>query len=155
MEDENPLHSLSEKLKTYLPQMKIRTWEDFAELTLEELLNIKDIGLNDIRIISRRLHLINLGMHVPREKLNDYYQRTKNLSFEQHFKKQYLKTSIQDFLRGQNRAINALNRAGIKTLEDLISKTVYELITIKGIGGRSLNPVIRKVRAKGYNFADE
>lgn len=47
------------------------------------------------------------------------------------------------------RIINSLNRAGIKTIEDLISLKRSELINIKNMGAKSLAQIEEKLKEKG------
>lgn len=47
------------------------------------------------------------------------------------------------------RIINSLNRAGVKTIEDLISLKRSELINIKNMGAKSLSQIEEKLKEKG------
>jgi DNA-directed RNA polymerase subunit alpha len=47
------------------------------------------------------------------------------------------------------RIINSLNRAGIKTIEDLLSLKRSELISVKNMGAKSLSQIEEKLKEKG------
>lgn len=59
-----------------------------------------------------------------------------------------LKTTVEE-LDLPTRIINSLNRAGIKTIEDLISLKRSELINIKNMGTKSLSQIEEKLKEKG------
>lgn len=59
-----------------------------------------------------------------------------------------LKMTIEEFDL-PTRIINSLNKAGIKTVEDLISLKRAELINIKNMGAKSLGQIEEKLKEKG------
>ncbi len=59
-----------------------------------------------------------------------------------------LKMTIEEFDL-PTRIINSLNKAGIKTVEDLISLKRSELINIKNMGAKSLGQIEEKLKEKG------
>lgn len=59
-----------------------------------------------------------------------------------------LKTTIEE-IDLPTRIINSLNRAGIKTIEDLVSLKRSELINIKNMGAKSLSQIEEKLKEKG------
>lgn len=50
------------------------------------------------------------------------------------------------------RSYNCLKRAGIRTLDDVISKTEDELMLVRNLGRKSLDEVIKKVKEYGYHM---
>ena len=52
------------------------------------------------------------------------------------------------------RAYNCLKRAGINTVQDLISKKEIEVTKIRNLGKKSLKEVIDKVKEMGLKFRD-
>lgn len=52
------------------------------------------------------------------------------------------------------RSFNCLKRAGINTVEDLVNKTEEEMMKVRNLGRKSLEEVINKLEALGFNFND-
>jgi DNA-directed RNA polymerase subunit alpha len=53
------------------------------------------------------------------------------------------------------RSFNCLKRAGINTVEDLISKTEDEMMKVRNLGRKSLEEVINKLAAMGLSLSRE
>lgn len=64
-----------------------------------------------------------------------------------------LETPIEE-IEFSVRAYNCLKRAGIHTVQDLISKKEVEVTKIRNLGKKSLNEVIDKVKELGLKFND-
>ena len=64
-----------------------------------------------------------------------------------------LETPIEE-IEFSVRAYNCLKRAGINTVQDLISKKEVEVTKIRNLGKKSLKEVIDKVKERGLKFRD-
>ena len=53
------------------------------------------------------------------------------------------------------RSFNCLKRAGINTVEDLISKTEDDMMKVRNLGRKSLEEVINKLAMMGLSLASE
>ncbi|MDL2325008.1 DNA-directed RNA polymerase subunit alpha [Ruminococcaceae bacterium OttesenSCG-928-A16] len=53
------------------------------------------------------------------------------------------------------RSFNCLKRAGINTVEDLVSKTEEEMMKVRNLGRKSLEEVIEKLSSLGFTLAKE
>ena len=53
------------------------------------------------------------------------------------------------------RSFNCLKRAGIDTVEDLISRTEEDMIKVRNLGKKSLEEVIQKLRSLGLDLKRE
>ena len=53
------------------------------------------------------------------------------------------------------RSFNCLKRAGINTVEDLISKSEDDMMKVRNLGRKSLEEVINKLAMMGLHLADE
>ena len=53
------------------------------------------------------------------------------------------------------RSYNCLKRAGINTVEDLISKTEEDMMKVRNLGRKSLEEVINKLVALGLSLSEE
>jgi DNA-directed RNA polymerase subunit alpha len=63
---------------------------------------------------------------------------------EKESKEDYLKTRIED-LGLSNRTLNALSKAGIRTVGGLAKKREEDLLLVEGLGGKSLNEIKRSL----------
>ena len=53
------------------------------------------------------------------------------------------------------RSFNCLKRAGINTVEDLISKTEEDMMRVRNLGRKSLEEVVEKLESLGYRLRKE
>ena len=53
------------------------------------------------------------------------------------------------------RSFNCLKRAGINTVEDLISKSEEEMMKVRNLGKKSLEEVIAKLRSLGFDLTSD
>jgi len=51
------------------------------------------------------------------------------------------------------RSYNCLKRAGINTVEDLISRTEEDMMKVRNLGRKSLEEVVNKLKALGLSLA--
>ena len=104
---------------------------------------------------------LSLAAKVMTSHLNlfiDLSEATKNtqvmIEKEESQKVKVLETSIEE-LELSVRSFNCLKRAGIATVEDLISKSESELMKVRNLGKKSLDEVTAKLRDLGLDFAPE
>ena len=69
-------------------------------------------------------------------------------------KQKALETAIED-LDFSVRAYNCLKRAGIHTLQDLVSKSDSDIMKIRNLGKKSLKEVLDKVKELDLTLKDE
>ena len=53
------------------------------------------------------------------------------------------------------RSFNCLKRAGINTVEDLISKTEEDMMKVRNLGRKSLDEVVAKLASLGFTLHKE
>ena len=53
------------------------------------------------------------------------------------------------------RSFNCLKRAGINTVEDLISKSEEDMMKVRNLGRKSLEEVVQKLNSLGFNLREE
>ena len=53
------------------------------------------------------------------------------------------------------RSFNCLKRAGINTVEDLISKSEEEMMKVRNLGRKSLEEVLAKLDALGFSLTPD
>jgi DNA-directed RNA polymerase subunit alpha len=69
-------------------------------------------------------------------------------------KEKILEMTIED-LDLSVRSFNCLKRAGINTVEDLISKTEEDMMKVRNLGRKSLEEVIQKLNSLGFGLQKE
>jgi len=69
-------------------------------------------------------------------------------------KEKVLEMTIEE-LHLSVRSFNCLKRAGINTVEDLISKSEDEMMKVRNLGKKSLEEVIAKLHSLGFNLTKE
>ena len=88
----------------------------------------------------------------------DLSDKTKNTEVmvekEESKKEKVLEMSIEE-LELSVRSFNCLKRAGIATVEDLISKSESEMMKVRNLGKKSFDEVTAKLHSLGLDFAQE
>ena len=95
------------------------------------------------RSMHRRPFLVNLsdeaaGAEIMVEKTNDDKEKALEMTIEE------LDLSVRSF--------NCLKRAGINTVEDLVSKSEEDMMKVRNLGRKSLEEVIWKLAQLGYSL---
>ncbi len=104
---------------------------------------------------------ISLGAKILNEHLNlfvdlsDDAKKTEIMvEREETIKEKVLEMTIEE-LDMSVRSFNCLKRAGIDTVEDLISRTEEDMIKVRNLGKKSLDEVIQKLHSLGLDFKRE
>ena len=88
----------------------------------------------------------------------DLSETTKNtqvmIEKEESKKEKVLEMSIEE-LELSVRSFNCLKRAGIQTVEDLISKSENDMMKVRNLGKKSFDEVTAKLHSLGLDFAQE
>ena len=88
----------------------------------------------------------------------DLSEATKNtqvmIEKEESKKEKVLEMSIEE-LELSVRSFNCLKRAGIATVEDLISKSETDMMKVRNLGKKSFDEVTAKLHSLGLDFAKE
>lgn len=102
---------------------------------------------------------ISLGAKILSEHLNlfiDLSDNAKNAEImvekEETKKEKVLVMTIEE-LDLSVRSYNCLKRAGINTVEDLISRTEEDMMKVRNLGRKSLEEVVNKLKALGLSLA--
>ena len=104
---------------------------------------------------------ISLGAKILNEHLNLFVNLTDEakkaeimVEREETIKEKVLEMTIEE-LDMSVRSFNCLKRAGIDTVEDLISRTEEDMIKVRNLGKKSLEEVIQKLRSLGLDLQKE
>ncbi|NSW91214.1 MAG: DNA-directed RNA polymerase subunit alpha [Firmicutes bacterium] len=102
---------------------------------------------------------ISLGAKILSEHLNlfiDLSEQAKHTEImvekEETKKEKVLEMTIEE-LDLSVRSYNCLKRAGINTVEDLISRTEEDMMKVRNLGRKSLEEVLQKLNALGLSLA--
>ena len=66
-------------------------------------------------------------------------------------KEKVLEMTIEEFDLSV-RSFNCLKRAGINTVDDLISKSEDDMMKVRNLGRKSLDEVVQKLNSLGYDL---
>ena len=127
---------------------RVGTVTDFDKLTIDVTTN-GTIGAKEA---------VSLAAKILNEHLNlfvDLSDEAKNIDImverEETKKEKVLEMTIEE-LDMSVRSFNCLKRAGIDTVEDLISRTEEDMIKVRNLGKKSLEEVIQKLHSLGLDF---
>ena len=103
---------------------------------------------------------VSLGAKVITEHLNlfvdlsaDAYTGDIMVEKDDKGKEKVLEMTIEE-LDLSVRSFNCLKRAGINTVEDLISKTEEEMMKVRNLGRKSLEEVVAKLASLGFGLSE-
>lgn len=124
---------------------------DFDKLSLElwtdGTLNAKEAVSLAARVMTEHL---NLFVHLSEEAVEAEIMVEK----EDDEKEKTLEMTIEE-LDLSVRSFNCLKRAGINTVEELISRTEEDMMKVRNLGRKSLAEVNDKLDSLGLSFADK
>jgi DNA-directed RNA polymerase subunit alpha len=121
---------------------------DYDKLTIEVwtdgTINAQEAVSLAARVLTEHLNLfVNLseeaaGAEIMVEKPNDDKEKALEMTIEE------LDLSVRSF--------NCLKRAGINTVEDLVSKSEDEMMKVRNLGRKSLEEVMAKLDSLGFKL---
>ncbi len=124
---------------------------DYDRLTLEvwtdATLSAKEAVSLAARILTEHL---NLFVNLSQEAMDTEIMVEK----DEKGKEKALEMTIEE-LDLSVRSFNCLKRAGINTVEDLISKSEEEMMKVRNLGRKSLEEVIHKLDSLGFKLVKE
>ena len=121
---------------------------NYDKLTLEVwtngVINAQEAVSLGAKVLTEHLNLfVNLSESVSSQ---DIMVETNNTGSEK-----VLQMTIEE-LDLSVRTFNCLKRAGINTVEDLISKTEDDMMKVRNLGRKSLEEVVEKLESLGYKL---
>ena len=142
-----PVH----KVNYHVENTRVGNMTDYDKLTLEvwtnKTITARDAVSYSAKILNDHLSLfIDLSEEISNaslviEKAEDKIDKVLQMTIEE------LDLSVRSF--------NCLKRAGINTVEDLISKTQEDMMKVRNLGHKSLEEVINKLDTMGLALASE
>jgi DNA-directed RNA polymerase subunit alpha len=140
---------LSVRSRNCLKKMNITTLGDLLRTTEAELLSYKNFGETSLFEIKKILSSKNLRLGMALEETNS--AKTASSGPERQENSEILQKGI-DELELSVRARRALDRLGVKTFFDLVTKTEPELLGCKNFGVTSLNEIKEKLTKFGLSL---
>ena len=124
---------------------------DYDKLTLEILTNGT---ISAKKAISLGAKILNEHLNLFVELSDEAKKESILVEREETIKEKVLEMTIEE-LDMSVRSFNCLKRAGIDTVEDLISRTEEDMIKVRNLGKKSLEEVIQKLHSLGLELKKE
>ena len=142
-----PVH----KVNYYVENTRVGNMTDYDKLTIEIWTN-KTISARDAVSYSAKILNDHLSLFID---LSDDIGNTSTVVVKaEDQSNKVLQMTIEE-LDLSVRSFNCLKRAGINTVEDLISKTQEDMMKVRNLGHKSLEEVINKLDTMGLALASE
>jgi len=142
---------LSVRSRNCLKKMNIRTLGDLTRVTEAQLLSSKNFGETSLMEIKEMMAAKGLRLGQAMEEGARYDNRFRPQAPLSEAEQAVLNKPVGD-LNLSVRARKCMNRLGVSTLGELITRTADELLEIKNFGMTSLNEVREKLAALGLKL---
>lgn len=140
---------LSVRSRNCLNKMNIKTLGDLMNMTEPELLAHKNFGETSLLEVKQMLAQKGLRLGQNRGQASGFVTRTGTTKALP--KEDVVKQSVAN-LELSVRSRNCMNRLGIKTLEELLSRSEQELLAAKNFGETSLNEIKSRLSELGLSL---
>lgn len=124
---------------------------DYDKLTLEVWTNGT---INAMEAVSLGAKILNEHLNLFGDLSGEAYDTEVMVVKSDSGKEKVLEMTIEE-LDLSVRSFNCLKRAGINTVEDLISKTEEDMMKVRNLGRKSLDEVIAKLKSMGLSLSKE
>jgi len=145
------LYSPVRKVNYSVENTRVGNMTDFDKLTLEVWTNAtisaRDAVSLGAKILCDHLNLFTDLSETIKEKTTVVEKTEKE-------RDKVLEQTIEE-LDLSVRSFNCLKRAGINTVEDLVSRSESDMMKVRNLGRKSLDEVINKIAAMGLSLASE
>lgn len=142
-----PVH----KVNYHVENTRVGNMTDYDKLTLEVWTN-KTISARDAVSYSAKILNDHLSLFIDLSE--DIGNTSIVIEKPENQRDKVLEMTIEE-LDLSVRSFNCLKRAGINTVEDLISKTQEDMMKVRNLGHKSLEEVINKLDTMGLALASE
>ena len=139
------------KVNYSVENTRVEQITDYDKLTIEVwtdgTISAKEAVSLAAKILNRQLnHFVELSDEVSSTEIMEKKEETG--------KDKVLEMTIEE-LDLSVRAFNCLKRAGVNTVGDLINKSPDEMMKVRNLGKKSLEEVISKLEALGFNLSSD
>ena len=142
-----PVH----KVNYNIENTRVGNMTDFDKLTLEVWTN-KTISARDAVSYGAKILADHLALFIDLSE--DIGNTSIVIEKPESQRDKVLEMTIEE-LDLSVRSFNCLKRAGINTVEDLISKTQEDMMKVRNLGNKSLEEVVNKLDAMGLALSSE
>ena len=150
-------HCFSVRIYNCMARGGIHTLGDLVSKRPADLLIIKNFGQSSLKEVENFLERIGYSLNYSlRDEVRKFINRNTNVLDSIPQNEIIPRTPLEECLnRFSVRTYNCLKRGGIDTVEDLVSKTVFELKRIRNMSQQSLKEIFDCVHSLGFTFVDE
>lgn len=124
---------------------------DYDKLTIEVW---TDGTISAKEAVSLAAKVLNEHLNLFVDLSDEVYRTEIMVEKDDNGKEKVLEMTIEE-LDLSVRSFNCLKRAGINTVEDLISKSEEEMMKVRNLGKKSLEEVISKLQSLGFNLTHD
>ena len=139
------------KVNYTVENTRVGNMTDFDKLTLEVFTD-RTISARDAISLSAKILTDHLSLFV--DLSDEISSRSTVVEKSETTQDKVLEMTIEE-LDLSVRSFNCLKRAGINTVEDLISKSEEEMMKVRNLGKKSLEEVISKLQSLGFNLTHD
>jgi DNA-directed RNA polymerase subunit alpha len=145
------LYSPVVKCNYYVEPSRVGSDMNFDKLTVELTTN-GSVDAKDIVALSAKLMQEHLMLMI--NMVNGMSDQNIFIESKEEIVEKIFETSIED-MELSPRSANCLNRANIKTIRDLTSKTREDMLRVRNLGSKSLDEIISKLASLGLSLKIE
>ena len=145
------IYSPVDKVNYTVTNTRVGQVTDYDKLTLEIF---TDGTIAPEEALSLSAKILNEHMSLFIDLTDDIANTDIMVEKEEDKKDKVLELTIEE-LDLSVRSFNCLKRAGINTVEDLVSKSENEMMRVRNLGRKSLEEVVGKLHSLGFEFSKE
>ena len=145
------IYSPVDKVNYTVSNTRVGNVTDFDKLTLEIF---TDGTIAPEEALSLSAKILNEHMNLFIDLTDNMANTDIMVEKEEDKKDKVLELTIEE-LDLSVRSFNCLKRAGINTVEDLVSKSEGEMMRVRNLGRKSLEEVVGKLASLGFEFAKD
>ena len=145
------IYSPVDKVNYTVTNTRVGQVTDYDKLTLEIF---TDGTIAPEEALSLSAKILNEHMNLFIDLTDDMANTDIMVEKEEDKKDKVLELTIEE-LDLSVRSFNCLKRAGINTVEDLVSKSEGEMMRVRNLGRKSLEEVVGKLASLGFEFAKD
>ena len=145
------IYSPIDKVNYYVTNTRVGQVTDYDKLTLEIF---SDGTITPEEALSLSAKILNDHMNLFIDLTDEIRDTDIMVEKEENQKDKVLELTIEE-LDLSVRSFNCLKRAGINTVEDLVSKSEGEMMRVRNLGRKSLEEVVGKLNSLGFQFSKE
>lgn len=145
------IYSPVDKVNYTVTNTRVGNVTDYDKLTLEIF---TDGTIAPEEALSLSAKILNEHMNLFIDLTDDMANTDIMVEKEEDKKDKVLELTIEE-LDLSVRSFNCLKRAGINTVEDLVSKSEGEMMRVRNLGRKSLEEVVGKLASLGFEFAKD